>query len=108
MLSNKRLLVDRGFTNQGRVLHSADGDQFVTIKMARASTGVHDDAQVLTELDKFRITVGDDLSIWIPYNASTGEFLLEDFPVAKGECLRVTASPNLVNKFLVFGWFEYA
>lgn len=38
MLTSKKLIVTKSFSNPGNILHVADADQFVTIKCVRAST----------------------------------------------------------------------
>lgn len=108
MFSNKRLIINKNFTKPGQILHTANCDQFVTIKSERAST---DDADVTIEdandRDMFRISVGEDLSIWVTLKSVKDGILLKDFPVSQGESVRVSASANMLGKFVVFGYFGY-
>ena len=106
MLSNKKILVDKPLSRPGRILHIADTDEFVTIRVVNASI---DDEQIQyepTEADVFRISVGENLSIWVKAKSIKDGMLLENFPISCEESIRVSASQHLVNKFLVFGWRE--
>ena len=110
MLSNKKLIVTKPFSKPGQILHTADSDQFVTFKCVRASK---DDGDVeipnAGDGDKFRLNVSDDMSLWISLKSIKEDgHLLKHFPLTDGETLRVSASENLIGKFLVFGYMEYA
>ena len=109
MLSNRKLIVNKPFSKPGNTLHTADSDQFVTIKCVRAST---DDGDVIiqdvADGDMFRVTVSDDFSVWISLKSVKEDgILLKYFPLTEGETVRVSVSPIILGKFLVFGYLEY-
>ena len=120
MLSNKKLIVTKNVTTPGHKLHTADYDQFVTLKTVRASTdhATEVDKQEREDLtatttnnnDFFKLsitTASDDyMSLWISLKSVQDGILLKDFPLAEGETLRVSASPSLLKKYVVFGFFE--
>ena len=110
MLTSKKLIVTKPFSKPGSTLHVADADQFVTIKCVRAST---DDGEInmqeVADGDFFRLSVSDDMSIWISLKSVKDDrVLLKDLPLSEGETIRVSASQNLLGKYLVFGYLEYS
>lgn len=108
MLSSKKLMVTKSFSKPGNTLHIADADQLVTIKCVRAST---DDGEINiedTDVGMFRLSVSDDMSIWISLKSVKDDgVLLKDLPLSEGEIIRVSVSRNLVGKYLVFGSLYY-
>ncbi len=109
MLSNKKLIVNKNFSKPGNKLHIADHDQFVTIKSVRASID-EEFHELQTGCDMFKINVtsvsDDNMSIWISLKSVKEDgILLKDFPLAGGDTLRVSASQNILEKFVVFGYF---
>jgi len=109
MLSSKKLIVNKPFSKPGHILHTADADQFVTIKCVSASA---DDGEIniqdVADDDMFRLTVSDDASIWIALSTvKSSGILLKDFPLENGETIRVSVSQNLLGRYLVFGHFDY-
>ena len=107
MLSKKRLIVERNFTKPGHVLHTADRDEFVTIKVARASTDAGQvEVQEPNDTDMFRISIGEEVSIWITLKSIKDGIMLESFPISHGESLRISSSQSIVGKFIVFGYCE--
>ena len=109
MLTNKKLIVTKPFSKPGNTLHVADADQFVTIKCVRAST---DDGEInmqeVADGDVFRLSVSDDMSVWISLKSVKNDgVLLSSLPLSQGETIRVSVSQNMIGKYLVFGYLEY-
>ena len=108
MLSNKKLIVNKPFSRPGNTIHTADADQFVTLRYVRAST---DDGEITlqdnVDGDMFRITVSDNISLWIPLKSIKDGVLLHHFPLTENEILRVSVSQNMIDKYLIFGYVEY-
>ena len=109
MLSNKKLIVNKPFSKPGNTIHTADAYQFVTLRYVRAST---DDGEITlpddADGDMFRITVTDNISLWIPLKSAKDGVLLHHFPLSEEEDLRVSVSQNLIGKYMIFGYVEYA
>ena len=109
MLTNKKLIVTKPFSKPGNILHVADGDQFVTIKCVRASTDDGEmNMQEVADGDVFRLSVSDDMSVWISLKSVKDDgVLLSTLPLSQGETIRVSVSQNMIGKYLVFGYLEY-
>ena len=111
MLSNKKLIVTKTFSKLGNHLHTANNDQFVTIKSVRASIDENECRLEVGDGDTFKISVtsisDDTISVWVSLKSVKEDgILLKDFPLAEGDNLRISASQNLLEKFVVFGHFE--
>ena len=109
MLTSKKLIVTKPFSKPGNTLQVADADQFVTIKCVRASTDDGElNMQEVADGDVFRLSVSDDMSVWISLKSVKEDgVLLKDFPLSEGETIRVSVSQNMLGKYLVFGYLEY-
>ena len=109
MLTNKKLIVTKSFSKPGNTLHVADADQFVTIKCVRASTDDGEmNIQEVADGDVFRLSVSDDMSVWISLKSVKDDgVLLSSLPLSQGETIRVSVSQNMIGKYLVFGYLEY-
>jgi len=109
MLSNKRLMVTKSFSKPGSIIHTADSSQFITLKCVRSSIdGEQLNIQDVADGDMFRVTVSEDTSIWISLKSVKDGLMLKGFPLEEGEIVRVSASQNILGKFLIFGYIEYA
>lgn len=109
MLSNKKLIVTKNLSKPGNNLHTADNDQFVTIRCARASIDDEEFNVLDFSNDMFKINVtsasDDNMSVWISFKSLKEDgILLSDFPVTRGDTLRISASQNLIGKFVIFGY----
>lgn len=109
MLTNKKLIATKPFSKPGDILHTANADQFVTIKCVRAST---DDGEINiqdnTNEGMFRLTVSDDTNIWISLKSVKDDgVLVKDLALTEGETIRVSVDIILIGKYLIFGYIEY-
>ena len=125
MFTQRRIVINRDFTSPGNLLHVANQDQFVTIKVLIANPtnnpnhnavvqnngAQNNGAQNNEATSKFRITFenlesGAIQNVWIPLDSTKDGVLLSHFPIAKNDRILISSSSNITNKYIAFGFYE--
>ena len=135
MFTQRRIVINRDFTSPGDLLHVANQDQFVTIKVlianptnnpnhnavvqnngaqnngAQNNGAQNNGAQNNEATSKFRITFenlesGAIQNVWIPLDSTKDGVLLSHFPIAKNDRILISSSSNITNKYIAFGFYE--
>ena len=125
MFTQRRIVINRDFTSPGNLLHVANQDQFVTIKVLIANPTNNPNHNAVVQNDgaqnngaqnneatsKFRITFenlesGVMQNVWIPLDSTKDGVLLSHFPIAKNDRILISSSSNITNNYIAFGFYE--